>query len=80
MLLTMPMAVELSICIGMGGCGCPTSCNMSLMTFNSCVFTNKAPNLATAKDAVTSLRVSHVTWMLPLRKMGLLFCGTVPKK
>ncbi len=53
---------------------------MSRMNFDYCVFTNRAPNLASAVDAATSLRIAHVIWMLSLRKMGLLFCGTVHEK
>jgi hypothetical protein len=52
----------LSICIGVGSCGCPSLARISRNTLASCAFRKSAPSLASAAEAATSLRmVQHVT-------------------
>ena len=59
MLFTIPTAVELSMCIGVGGCGCPNSSNVNLKIFASFAFRNKALSSALAADAATCFNSTH---------------------
>ncbi len=52
-LLVIPAAVELSVLMGVGGCGCPISSKIVLSIITSCPFTNNAPISASAADAMT---------------------------
>ena len=56
-LFAMPAAVALSQCMGVDGCGWPSSSSVSLIIFASFVFKNIAPNSASAADAATNLRI-----------------------
>ncbi len=58
-LLTIPTVVALSMCIGVGGCGWPSSARMSQKTFASWAFRKSEPDLASAAEAATSLRMVH---------------------
>ena len=60
-LITIPTVVVLLMCIGVGGCGCPSSARTSRKTFASCAFRKSAPSSASAADAATSLSMVHVT-------------------
>jgi hypothetical protein len=60
-LFTIPTVVVLSMCIGVGGCGCHSLARTSQNTFASCAFRKSAPSLASAVDAATSFRMVHVT-------------------
>ena len=71
-LFVIPTAVALSQCMGVGGCGCPISCRMSLMILTSCALRNRAPSSASAAEAATSLRTEHRLRIAPLRKIGWL--------
>ena len=46
--------------ISAGGCGCPKSERIRLMTLASFAFTNNAPNSASAAEAATIFKISHV--------------------
>jgi hypothetical protein len=48
------------MCIGVGGCGWPSSVRISCNTLASCAFRKSAPNSASAVEAATSLRMVHV--------------------
>ena len=51
----MPADVALSQCMGVGGCGWPSSSSMSLIIFASFAFKNIAPN----SDSTGRVKVSH---------------------
>ncbi len=80
MLLTIPTVVVLSTCIGVGGCGCPSSSRTRCMTLASCALRNSAPSLASAADAATSLRIVQVMWIAPLMMIGMVSHGMLPRK
>ena len=49
----MPTVVLLSQWMGVGGCGCPSSCRVSLNILPSLMFKNNAPNSVSDADAAT---------------------------
>ena len=53
----MPVAVESSQCIGVGGCRCSSSCKVSLIILASFAFSISAPIYAFAADAATNLSI-----------------------
>ena len=59
-LLMMPEAVELSICMGFGPCGCPISSSEVLSNYPSLALMNRPPNSASDYEAITFLE-----WPLP---------------
>ena len=79
-LFAMPAAVALSQCMGVGGCGWPSSSSVSLMIFASFAFKNIAPNSASAADAATNLRIVQSVRIGPFRRMGRLSSGCQPRK
>ena len=76
----MPTAVVLSTCTGVGGCGCPNSFNISLMTFASWALRNRAPSSASAADAATSFSIEHVVKIFPFNLIGSPSFGKLHKK
>ena len=79
-LFAMPAAVVLSQCMGVGGCGWPSSSSVSLIIFASFAFKNIAPNSASAADAATNLRIVQSVRIGPFRRMGRLSSGSQPRK
>ena len=79
-LLTIPTAVVLSMCIGIGGCGWPNSWRMIRMIFASCALRKRAPSSASAADAATILRIVQLTRMAPFNQIGESSRGSVPRK
>lgn len=71
-LFTIPTVVELSMWMGVGGCGWPNSSSVSRSIFASFAFKNNAPNSASAAEAATNRRTVLTTRTAPLRKIGLL--------
>ena len=55
-----PAAVMLSQCMGVAGCGLTISCKVSRIILPSLQLRNIAPNLASAADATTNLRILHM--------------------
>ena len=55
MLFKIPTHVLLSVCIGVGGCGCPISCKISLIILACWALRNSVPKSASAADEATSL-------------------------
>ena len=51
--LMMPEAVELSVCMGDGPCGCPISSNKVMITSPYLALMNKPPNSVSAAEAIT---------------------------
>ena len=76
----MPADVALSQCIVVGGCGWLSSSSVSLMIFASFAFKNIAPNLDSAADAATNLRILQSVRIGPFRRMGHLSSGSQPRK
>ena len=66
LLLTTPLAVALSVCMGVGGCGCPISVKMFLMCTASLALMNNPPNSASAAEDITAFNIWATLWMLPL--------------
>ena len=64
--LMMPDAVDLSVCIGVGPCGCPISSIEVLSTSPSLVFMNRPPNSASAAEAITFFKMAATTNIAPL--------------
>ena len=70
--LMMPEAVELSVCMCIGPCGCPISSSEVLSTSPSLALTNRPPNSASAADAITFSEwllppiFLHYVWFVPL--------------
>ena len=56
-LLIISDAVELSVLMGVGGCGWPSSSRIFLIITASCTFTNNPPTSASAAGAVILLRM-----------------------
>ena len=71
-LLMIPDAVELSVCIGVGPCGCPISSNDVLSTSPSLALMNRPPNPASAVEAITFSKwplqpiFLHYVWFVKL--------------
>ena len=78
-LFAIPAAVALSRCMGVGGCGWPSSSSVSLIIFASSAFKNIAPNSASAADAATNLRIVQSVRIGPFRQMGRLLSGYHPR-
>ena len=76
----MPVAVALSQWMGVGGCRCPSSRNVSLMILASFAFKNSPPSSASATSAATNLSIWHSVNIAPFRWMGCLSCGFHPRK
>ena len=66
---TIPTAVVLSTWIGVGGCGWPISVRVRRIILASMVFKKRAPNLASAADAATHLRIAHCVSIAPFNLM-----------
>ena len=76
----MPAAVALSQGMGVGGCGWPSSSSVSLIIFASFALKNIDPNLASAADAATNLRMVKSVRIGPFRRMGRLSSGCQTRK
>ena len=62
----MPDAVELSICMGIGTCGCPIYSSEVLITSPSLELMNSPPNSFSAAEAITFFRMATTTNITPL--------------
>ena len=65
-LFTKPMAVELSTCIGVGGCGCPISSRAIRRGTASFAVKNMAPTSASIAELMTLFIIFASTWITPL--------------
>ena len=74
-LFEMPAAGALSQCMGVGGCGWPSSLSVSLNIFASFAFKNIAANSASAADAAKNLRILQSVRIGPFRRMDRLSSG-----
>ena len=58
-----PAAVLLSVCIGVAGCGCPSSSRVTLNGNMSCAFINNDPISASAADDITDFIILASTYI-----------------
>ena len=58
--------MDLSICMGIGPCGCPISSSEVLSTSPSLVLMNRPPNYVSAAEAITFFRMAAATNIAPL--------------
>ena len=77
---TIPGAVLMSQCTGVGGCRRPSSTRASRSTLPSLMSKKSAPNSASATEHTTIRSMPHETNMLPLIWMCATFLGALPKK
>ena len=61
-----PNMVELSVCFGIGGCGCPISVRVCLIGAMNFVLMYNMPNSAFAADDMTAFMTQAVLWIAPL--------------
>jgi hypothetical protein len=66
LLLITPSAVELSVCIGVRGCGWPISVSICRRYTASLAFKNNAPNSASAADDITAFIMVAMVKTAPL--------------
>ena len=78
-LLTISTVIELSMCIGVGGCGWPSSVSISLMILASFALRKSAPNSASAADEATNFNKVHKTWIAPFSLIGCSSLGKEPR-
>eukprot|EP00957_Ditylum_brightwellii_P180677 13763824-Ditylum_brightwellii.AAC.1 len=72
-LLAMPTAVELSLIMGVCGCGWPISSKETRMGFTWQAFKRSAPSSASAAADATSFKIVHNECTVPSRRIGLSF-------
>ena len=64
--LMMPEVVELSVCMGIGPCGCPISSSKVLINSPYLELMNRPPNYASTAEAITFIRMAATTDIAPL--------------
>ena len=64
--LTTPSAIELSVCSGVGGCGCPISLTIMYMYTASHAIIYRPANSASVADDMTCLIMCAILSMAPL--------------
>ena len=64
--LTTPSAIELSVCSGVGGCGCPISSRIMRMYTASRAIMYRPANSASVADDMMSLIMCAILIMAPL--------------
>ena len=79
-LFAIPTAVELSQCIGAGGCRFPISSRVSLKILACLQFRNRAPSYASAADATTKRKIAHSVKNAPFNLIGFVGSGFHPMK
>ena len=62
--------------MGVGGCGWPSSTNVSLMVRPYFTFMNSAPNSASSADYATNFKIVQRVKIAPLNGMGYSSLGT----
>ena len=75
-LFAMPMAVELSQWIGVGGWGCPISSSVSLNIEACLQLRNRAPSSASAAEVTTKRKMAHKVKKCAIQLDGLGGVGT----
>ena len=73
LLLTTPLAVELSVCMGVGSCLCPNSSSVVHIGMACFALMKRAPSLASAAEDITVCMILAMLRTVPLlSRMGLL--------
>ena len=65
-LVRTPCAVELSVCIGVFGCGWPNSTSVVRIGTANFALMKSAPNSASAAELITALMICEMLRMAPL--------------
>ena len=78
--LVISHAVLLSMCMGVGGCGCPKLTRVLHIVIAVCAFRWISPSSATTADAHTMSKNLHRIWMYPSNQISWLGCGYDPRK
>ncbi len=73
LLVSSACAVALSVCIGVRGCGCPSSLSVCLIETAVFALINRAPSSASAADDMTALTICEMLRTAPLL-MGMSSC------
>jgi hypothetical protein len=73
LLVSSACAVALLVCIGVGGCGRPSSASVWHIELAIFVLMNRAPNSASAADDMTAQIICKILRMAPLLKGVLSF-------
>ena len=68
--VTMPLATDLSVLIGVGGWVKPSSWSVMHRGTAVCPLSNSPPNSALAAEATTCLRILHSLWIEPFAGGG----------
>ncbi len=79
-LLVIPTAVELSLCMAMGGCGRPISSRVSQNIVTCLHLRKRAPSSASAVDAMMNLKIAHSVKNVSFNLMGPVRSGFHPLK
>ena len=66
--------------MGVGGCGCPSSDNVSLMVCTSFTFMKIAPNSSSTAEDATNFKIVQGAKIAPLSVMGYPYFGTELRK
>ena len=66
--------------MGVGGCGWPSSANVSQIVCPSFTFMKSAPNSASASDDATNFKMVQRIKIAPLSVMGYPYLGDEPRK
>ena len=81
-LFTVPFAMLVAMVllqwIGVGVCGCPSSCKLSLLILFYFAFRKGTPSSASDADAATNLSIWYSVNIARLRCIGCLSCGFHP--
>eukprot|EP00957_Ditylum_brightwellii_P132662 10116119-Ditylum_brightwellii.AAC.1 len=67
-----PLAVELSVMMGVSSCGWPISINVKYISYPFLVLSNSPPISACVADAINVNNALHTLWIGPLMGMGPL--------
>ena len=66
LLVMISNAVELSVCIGISGCGCPISMSIFLSGAANFALMYNMPDSASFVDDITALMTCTMLWIVPL--------------
>ena len=79
-LFAIPTAVELSQCMGVGGCGCPISLSVSQKFFACLQLRNRAPSSASDAEATMNRKIAHSAKNALFNFTGVVESGFHPMK
>ena len=79
-LLTIPAALELSLCIDVGGWGLPNYTNVRCIIYPILSVLNNLPKSDSADNSATFLSMIHTVCIVTLILIGSVLLGILPKK